>query len=201
MPTTPTTLRVLVQWADGPIFAGEDVKCKITFKNVAPSSNELESDNAITKLKGVGLSGNRRQKAGPLQSPASRISRASSQSAQRQPGLAQGHRQTLPLNVPSSKILTKPNRGSAVAPQDAAALTERKHQRSLSIISLGGSEADGKESPVRDSAGPRHPPRRGHMRSTSLQVMPKRTSTANGTLGHPGTEFYAYLVEDNPLIM
>ncbi|KAM5355558.1 hypothetical protein ACJ41O_002204 [Fusarium nematophilum] len=39
-PDGPSNIRVFIRWHDQTVFAGEEVKCTITFKNVAPGAGQ-----------------------------------------------------------------------------------------------------------------------------------------------------------------
>lgn len=188
MPASSTGVRVFVEWDDEPIYAGDDVNCTITFKNVAPPLG-ANPNRASAKLNGIGVGGERRQKIAPTQ-PSHTDVRPRAPHAPRPPSmLSRGHRQTMSLNMPSGRGVAKDNARPAVGPLNGMTATGQRHQRSLSIISLGGSEIDGKRNQNRVGDGAGRPQERQHTRATSLQITPRRTGGMNGALISPGAGF------------
>ncbi|KAI9792421.1 MAG: hypothetical protein M1816_002305 [Peltula sp. TS41687] len=187
MPASSTGVRVFVEWDDEPIYAGDDVKCTITFKNVALPLSGVHSHKTAPKVNGVGLDGEHRHKnARPPTSQVNARTRAS-QGPRPPSATDRGHRQAMSLNMPSGRGIAKHNVGQGVGQSNGMADTGHKHQRSLSIISIGGGENDGKRSTHRMGDGVRRPQERRHTRATSLQITPRRISgaSANGALLSP----------------
>lgn len=166
-----------MQWADRPIFAGEDVECKITFTNVAPQGSP-DPTSASPRQNGTASREEALRKAAPASSSRGGHKVRSMHSSQAKAAPVRGHRQTMSLTVPKSGV-GKSNLGSA--PTQANGTPKigngHKHQRSISIISLGGSEAEDRGGNNQSGAG--RVPNRRHARSSSLQIIPRRTSVAN----------------------
>lgn len=158
------------------MFAGEDVQCTITFKNVA--SPEGCDPSPARKQNGFALGGGRQRKLPPVHSSTRpSISRNSSFVSQI-PGSPhlRGHRPAQSLHASS----VAGDARSPISPGGAFGNNGRghKHGRSISIISLGtdaavGGSHNGSVTPTR--------PHRGHGRSASMQVMPNRPSSYPGT--------------------
>jgi RAB6A-GEF complex partner protein 2 len=174
-----SSIRVFIRWHDQTVFAGEDVKCRITFKNVAPSQPTPATSNHHSKSsphlqrtpasarpgQPSPLHGGARPKPSPGLAP---------------PVSARGHRSSLSLTVPSPKSRQR----SDSTPWTPPAVPENRpasngHRRSISIVSIGSSSTvDGQASSVASSAAsPR--PNRGHTRASSLQIS-SRGGMANG---------------------
>jgi hypothetical protein len=176
LPST-SNIRVFVQWSEQTIFAGEDIECQITFKNVAAVPNAPSSSPHPGSLNGFTTGGGRERKSTPLRTPAAPGKNNISQSSRAAPS-GRGHRSTLSLNVPvgsgrSNQTDVPRNSGHSEVGQE-----ERSHKRSVSIISLGISEDPGDEaSTQRNVAEGSRRPSRGHIRASSLQIIPRRSGT------------------------
>lgn len=175
-----SNIRVYVQWAERTIFAGEDIECQITFKNIAPSPNSQRSSLQAPSANGVG----ERQKRATSPLAPSATFKTNAQIPRGPPLSAQAHRSTASVNLPSLPGRSQyGGAGSEKAGHSKANAGGPQHKRSLSIISMGASEdtTDGTMSEARDL--PRRPGR-GHGRAASLQILPGRSgSTDRG----PGT--------------
>lgn len=173
---SPSNIRVFVQWKDSTVFAGEDVQCTITFKNVA--NPEGRDPSPARKHNGFAPGGERQRKLPPVHSfTRPSISRNSSfvSNIPGSPHL-RGHRPAQSLHASS----VAGDARSPISPGGAFGNNGRghKHGRSISIISLGtdaavGGSHNGSVTPTR--------PNRGHGRSASMQVMPNRPSSYPGT--------------------
>src|SRR5277367_3160708 len=94
-----SNIRVFVQWSEQTVFAGEDIECQITFKNVAAVPNAPRSSSHPGSLNGFTPGGGRERKSTPLQTPAAQGNNNISQNSRTAPS-SRGHRSTLSLNVP-----------------------------------------------------------------------------------------------------
>jgi hypothetical protein len=161
------------------VFAGEDVECTITFKNVAVPNGRDKSPNPA-RPGSFGPSGERQRKLPPVQSSSRpSISRNSSFVSQMPPPHIRGHRPALSLTTPPNGERRSPALPSAPH-AGGPSVSRHAHQRSLSIMSLG---KDGPAELSHDrTASPRRP--RGHGRSASLHVVPGRQSQFGGTWCH-----------------
>ncbi|RMZ71050.1 intracellular transport [Pyrenophora seminiperda CCB06] len=176
VPLVPTmsasNIRVFVQWKDSTVFAGEDIECTITFKNVAPPEGHDRSPTR--RPNGFAMGGERQRKLNVPVHSSTRpsVSRNSSFASQLPPSHARGHGPALSIYAPS----TAGGRPSAVPPSPAHGnnASGQKHGRSVSIVSLG-TEAGTELS--HDRGIPVRRPARGHGRSASLQVVPGRPNS------------------------
>jgi hypothetical protein len=172
-----SNIRVFVQWSEQTIFAGEDIECQITFKNVAAIPNAPRSSPHPGSLNGFSLSEGRERKSTPLQTPAAQGKNTTSQNS-RAAQSSRGHRSALSLNVPVGGGRSNQAHGPKTSGDNDVGIEGRSHKRSVSIISLGISEDPGDEAVTHRNVteGSRRPSR-GHARASSLQIVPRRTGT------------------------
>ncbi|KAF1962969.1 Rgp1-domain-containing protein [Byssothecium circinans] len=106
-----SNIRVFVQWKNPTVFAGEDIECTITFKNIALPNGSDRSP--IRKVNGFAPGGERQRKLPPVHSSTRpSISRNSSFISQGPPSHLRGHRPAQSLHTPSATG----NRRSPVLP-------------------------------------------------------------------------------------
>ncbi|KAI1388881.1 Rgp1-domain-containing protein [Hypoxylon trugodes] len=161
-----SNIRVFVTWDDQTVFAGEDIKCRITFKNIAPGPNEARSPSRHpqSQLHPV----ERSRQPSPLLSP-----RTKPNNGLTPPVSARGHRSTLSLTVPSSSSRLRGPPQQWTPTQSQPPRSGHAHKRSLSIVSIGSAATIEEQS--KGNTTPGRPPRppRGHGRSASLQISPR----------------------------
>lgn len=166
-------IRVFVHWDENTVFAGEDIKCRVTFKNVARPNNLAERQRQPSPLVGTprkpGFNSNGNGLTPPVSARGTR-----------------GHRATLSLNVPNSHSRSKSGSTASWLPQQPPPTTPRSghaHKRSVSIVSIGSATSSATiEDPSMGNGNrmlPPQRPNRGHGRSASLQISP-RGGAANG---------------------
>jgi hypothetical protein len=158
------------------VFAGEDVQCTITFKNVANPKGRDPSP--ARKHNAFAPGGERQRKLPPVHSSTRPSISRNSSFVSNIPGSPhlRGHRPAQSLHASS----VAGDARSPISPGGAFGNNGRghKHGRSISIISLGtdaavGGSHNGSATPTR--------PNRGHGRSASVQVMQNRPSSYPGT--------------------
>lgn len=185
-----TNIRVFVQWTEQTVFAGEDVECQITFKNIAikPATPRI----SLHPQSANGLSERQRKGASTKTKHVNTLS-------SRPPPPNRGHRTTLSLSAPVSVGRSQPGSGSWDGGAGGASKDGSTHKRSVSIISIGASESlnDGTSNgSLRDGS---RRPSKGHSRAASLQIIPRRHANGGPTSGNcfpdcPGMpELVAYL--------
>ncbi|KAH9908135.1 Rgp1-domain-containing protein [Xylariomycetidae sp. FL2044] len=163
-----SNIRVFIKWDDQTVFAGEDIKCQVTFKNIASSTSQPRSSS--NQLHPLSPRPERPRQPSPLLSP-----RAKPNNGLTPPPAGRGHRSTLSLNVPSAR------RGGTQqwAPPQPPPPTRpaHAHKRSLSIVSIGSAATIEDQPHAVGSPSRPHRPGRGHGRSASLQISPRGGST------------------------
>lgn len=168
MATPLTSIRVFVEWTDQTVFAGEDVECQITFKNIASNPPLPRTLLHPPVTNGFAPGGERQWKS------ASQI-RNNSTFAPRPPPPSRGHRSTISLTAPVGIGRLPAGPGSWAGGHSKAPASGSTHKRSVSIISIGASEsAAGDTASIGNTiTGSQNIPR-SHRRSASLQILPRR---------------------------
>lgn len=174
MSTPLSNIRVFVQWTEQTVFAGEDIECQITFKNVATTPVPSKSSLHPPASNGF-ATGDRQRKA-----PAAQIKGNTTLSPRSGP-TSRGHRTTLSLNVPVGAGRSQPGSSPWNGGPPKATKEGGTHKRSVSIISIGASESAADDVASHGSV-PERPRRmsRGHGRSASLQIVPRRHGVNGG---------------------
>ena len=162
-----------MNWTEQTVFAGEDVECIITFKNTAVAPTPVRTSLHPSSAKGFGPGSQRK----PLVSQAQREA-DSLPGNHSTPG--RSHRSTLSLNGPTVSLRSQPTStpwgGHSSKPSGP-------HKRSVSIISIGASEGGTDDVASHGSFADRPKgPSRGHGRSASLQIIPRRQGVNGGPI-------------------
>ncbi|KKZ68409.1 hypothetical protein EMCG_00178 [[Emmonsia] crescens] len=174
-------IQVFVRWKEQTIFAGEDVECTITFKNVTPSDSSTDlsasqkhSRRGSRPMNGVVNGGN----YSPAKSlnPFSFNNRRSGVASplNRQHGFDKSHRTAASMSSPLALSHSFPP--TTATNNNGVQASGHRHKRSVSIISLEP-EKQGPPS-VNQRVG------RAHSRSASFQVFSKRNELY-GENSHP----------------
>lgn len=175
----PSNIQVFVRFKEHSVFAGEEIQSTITFKNVASTSDNA-ADYKDWQSKGwpSSATGEHSRTGGSanlsMQNP--RQAAINIHGARKTPN--SGHRTTASLSIPFKGAL---NSGSTswTAPPATDSSTSNRHQRSVSIISLGSPDVGTEE--IRRAIFPsRSRPPIQHSRSATLQANPR------GKEGSPG---------------
>ncbi|EME89556.1 uncharacterized protein MYCFIDRAFT_55934 [Pseudocercospora fijiensis CIRAD86] len=195
-PTTPSqsNIRAYVRWKEPTVYAGEEIECIITFKNIAKLSsrrkdNEVNGNgNSTTHSRRtsrvLGSVPHSRKSSAQVSKPVP-LSRAPSTTAASTKGgpLGRSHRPTLSLNVvyASSRGSNGPP-SSYQAPTPGSAKPGAGHGRSVSIMSMGSEAVSEGRTPTA-LLGKR--PVKAHGRSASLQYThtPSLSAQSPATLG------------------
>ncbi|KAL0940924.1 intracellular protein transport protein [Colletotrichum truncatum] len=157
-----SNIRVFIRWHDQTVFAGEEIKCTITFKNIARDPNQQRQSQRLTPA-------DRPRHVSPLL-------RAKSNSGLTPPNSAQtrGHRSALSLNVPAAQ--TRSRSGSVPWPSplasNSAEYRGNGHKKSVSIVSIGSTSTIADDLQSNASSVKQHRPGR-HGRASSLQIVPR----------------------------
>ena len=189
-----SNIRASVKWKQPTVFAGEEIECIITFKNIASAPDPQYNGHAL---------GGRKlpvQKTTPLPAkaadPRSRknslrshtaatqtpiggppLSRQSSIRSRSGPPTGRGHRPTLSLST-SQIAGSRPLQPASSRVDDANTAPDYKHGRSISIVSIG---QDSKGGDLRGQNLSRvvSGSSKGHTRSTSLNMVPRRSGAVS----------------------
>ena len=191
-------IRVFVQWKSSTVFAGEEIECTITFRNVSQPRNLRRSPSPSTQLRRHGSSRERWKETLPLRS----VQGATNSGNKISPSIpgfphpnTRSHKPSLSLSTSSGFPLARtPNTPDTVS--KAPSSDRNEHRRSVSIVSIGGDTIDENPSPGPILSSKR--PVRGHARAASLQVLPKRTDSSNGGLSSGSQTFlHTFLLADS----
>lgn len=165
-PGMPSDIRVFVRFKEQCAFAGEELNCVITFKNVAeavepptPGAGPFgrTKRNSISQLAAAQAAAATNARLGPPD----RLQNARSPSAgHNDRPQANRHRASYSLSNPSTPIPRNPS------PSDEPENRAPQHQRSVSIIS---GQTPLLSPPVQD-AGSGRPHKPGHRRSSTVQL-------------------------------
>ena len=164
-------IKVTIEWEAPVVFAGEEIRCIITFKN---SSSPTDRSRSLSPYANDRIgSGRDRWKQdlpnrAPLPKRAQSLRKVDDKLARSQ---TKGHRPTLSLAAPSSLSKTSSRGPSSTDSANSSASKTRSHGRSLSIVPLGSntSNSQSKSSNVIGA-----PTRRYHNRAASLQTLSAR---------------------------
>lgn len=180
-PDSPSNIRVFIHWHDQTVFAGEEVRCTITFKNVtrAPgsSSSQLKpAPHQSRHLNSNHIHGQHRAKP-----PSGLVP----------PSAARGHRSSLSLTVPSAAASSRARAGSipwsSQSPTDGPSGNGHggghSHRRSVSIVSMGSSSGAADDAQSNGTPGKPQRPTRGHARASSLQIVARGNGAAGPRSG------------------
>lgn len=165
----PSNIRVFVHWHDQTVFAGEEVKCTITFKNVATDGDQKEEAQEQKES-------DRHRLTSALQARAKATANLSTSSSAT---ISKGHRRSaLSLSGPPSSIHSRTGSVQWVGPGDPAdGRSGHSHKRSVSIVSIGSANTVDEYKPKSDAPPRSQRPGRGHNRATSLQILPRGQSS------------------------
>ena len=171
-------IRVSVQWKNSSVFAGEDVECVITFKNVSQAHYAPKSPSPNSQPR-VASFGRDRWKESLPQHSANRSlghTRNNSVSNAEKPSqaISESHKPALSLSTPHD---TQQN--PAIGLKDTSKPTlnsghNGRHRRSVSIVSIGGDLLANQYDQKQRQASISKRPGRSHARAASLQGLPRQ---------------------------
>ena len=164
-----SNLKIFVEWERPTVFAGEDIKCIITFKNVAPASSRARSTSPRAIVRPLETGPDQWDSAVSAQSVSSQRARVSAYRNQRslRPH-APGHRSTMSLSVPvTTAHLDKA--GTQNTEASIPRTTTHKHKRSISIISIGANTGSDDDKRLGGRTLPIAWKTRSHIRAASFQ--------------------------------
>ncbi|KAI9695207.1 MAG: hypothetical protein M1820_008843 [Bogoriella megaspora] len=194
-----SNIRASVQWKQSTVFAGEEVECIITFKNIAPAQSTQANGSVISTRRlqaqraasvptkattSIPRKNSLQSQSGQAQlHPApQQLTRQLSMRSRTGPPPARGHRPTLSLSTSQTEA-PRPFRAPSTT-SAAGAISGQRHGRSISILSTGGDKKGGH---TQGQSGNRitSAPIKAHARSTSLNMVPRRPGIASAPSGSP----------------
>jgi RAB6A-GEF complex partner protein 2 len=171
----PSDLQVFVKWKEQTVFAGEDVECTITFKNVAeiaesePSTPHPQHQRRTSRAVNVATANDGYFAAKSSPTFFFGGSRRSVPSSPRRSALG-SHRVSASLSSPLTGSHSFP---PLHAPSHLNNGSNYQHKRSVSILSIESDNSGVLEKPPASSQYTR-PRAWAHGRSASLQITPNR---------------------------
>ena len=165
-------IKVTVQWESPVIFAGEEVKCLITFKNDAPAFSRSRCTSPFVPTRNT-ESGRQRWKSElPKQQPFLAKRTRSLRKAEGAAWRPSGYQQALSVSDSTTRRALQAEKSH----QGNQQIKGQKHGRSVSIVSIG-SNTNPEQKSARNIAGPgTHDNARTHTRAASLQIVPNINS-------------------------
>ena len=174
-----SNIRVSVQWKNPTVFAGDELECTITFRNVSQARNSHHSPSPSSQPRRHGLNRQRWKETFPVRSVQSQATPNHSIPP------------SVPVSTPPISVSPKPalslstsngiphiaHPSSTEDVSDIESSKDNKHRRSVSIVSIGGDTIYEAPSSVSVSSFGR--PMGAHARAASLQVLPKRLPVYN----------------------
>jgi hypothetical protein len=168
-------IRVFIRWHDQTVFAGEEIKCTITFKNVArPAGSPANSSSSRLSphhSRNPPVAGADHRQTSPNQGHHP----SKSPSALAPPPATRGHRATLSLSVPSAAATSRARAGSIPwspqTPQDS-----RLRNGQATGAGQGNANGNGSTNGIGNTSGRGN----GHSHKRSLSIV----SMGAATLGN-----------------
>ncbi|KAJ9209122.1 hypothetical protein DTO021D3_430 [Paecilomyces variotii] len=184
-------IQVFVKWKEQTIFAGEDVECIITFKNVAetssPDANGPQHPVHQRRASRPITAGSQPDSYFSLKSPQSFFfnnnnnNRRSIAGSPRNKAFDRSHRVSSSLGSPFGAAHSFPPQ----SPSNLGPGSNHKHKRSISILSIDSEGGGNDKTPVPPQLN-RSRPAKGHGRSASLQILPRRNDDYEVSFSSPG---------------
>lgn len=167
-------IRVSVQWKDPTVFAGEDIECTITFKNIALARRVHHSPSPNPHTTSHGSHRERWKETLPLRS-ANVSATAKHRKSPSSSGFSQSHDRTHRQALSNSSVngFVKSSVGEVHDNISGPANPgNNKHRRSVSIVSIRGeaNEDTSRHGQLLNSGFSGH----SHTRAASLHVTPRR---------------------------
>lgn len=169
--STMSDIRVSVQWKQSTVFAGENIECRITFKNISQPRSTRRSPSPRSQIRGHTSGRERWKDALPPQATPTRTHAIPLPNISVSQAKLRAHMPALSLSAPSGT-----GQGSGGNLQSGASRSEKppehSHRRSVSIFSIAGdTSTSDKTHDGKTSASGR--PGGKHARAASLQVLPR----------------------------
>ncbi|KAK1972182.1 Rgp1-domain-containing protein [Colletotrichum sublineola] len=169
-PEASSNIRVFIRWHDQTVFAGEEIKCTITFKNIARDPNQQRQSQRLAPA-------DRPRHVSPLLRGKASAGLTPPNSAQ-----TRGHRSALSLNVPAAQSRSRAGSVPWPSSHSPSALEHRSngHKKSVSIVSIGSTSTIHDDNQSNAGSVKSHWSGRGHARASSLQIVSRRAALGQG---------------------
>ena len=177
-----SNIRVFVQWKNSTVFAGEDIECQLTFKNISQCSTTRGNSSLTAEMKTSVSSRGRWKESLASQIPSSQFHSLAASTSQTPLTKYGAHRSALSLSSQSPRRQNLSGISFGGGSKDFS-VGQQKHKRSVSIVSIGKEPMSSTEADVHSPASKR--PGRYHARAASLQVPTHKTRIE---LGHLSSE-------------
>jgi RAB6A-GEF complex partner protein 2 len=175
----PSDIQVFVRFKEPSVFAGEELECAITFKNVA---NEQHDGSPVDTR-----SGRHSRRVSLVEQSATTPRGSSAGWSKENPRLAtaalhstrnsfnRGHKATASWSIPKLSGATSGSPSTAYG-EKAIVRPGPNHRRSVSIIPAGSADVGDDYDSQKAAQMPERPrPELSHRRTSTLQVFPERT--------------------------
>lgn len=168
-----------MHWKNSTVFAGEDIECQITFKNISQCSTTRGNSSLSPELWTSASSRGRWKESLASQTPSGQSKSLAASTPQNPLTKFGTHRSALSLSSQGSRRQDLAGTFSCDASKGVSVCQE-KHKRSVSIVSIGKERTSSTEADVNSLASKR--PSRGHARAASMQVPAHKTGIEQGHL-------------------
>ena len=138
-----SNIKVFVQWERSSVFAGEDLKCKITFTNAATPSDRSRSISPATPNPTKGSGRERWFSDRPRQGGTQLFQKPALNKLESTRAIGQRHGPILSLNASSGGVQRAVPTSPVAKLSERTAAGSQKHKRSVSIVSIGGMDNEG----------------------------------------------------------
>ena len=178
-------IRVSVQWKSSAVFAGEDLECIITFKNVSQGGHVRKSPSPSSQPRRPSSGRDRWKESLPRQDvnrPIGHTQNNSTSNAGYSPETVKVHG---PPTTPSPPLGTRQASSTKLDEGQSTGGSGKveRHRRSVSIVSIGKEQYHAQNVQYQDQASTFRRAGRSHARAASLQVLPRRSGVAyNGPI-------------------
>ncbi len=168
-------VHVSVQWKSSAVFAGEDLECIITFKNVSQAYHVQSSSSPNFNLRGQSTARERWKESLPHHGPSKSIGHTRNKSISKSDHAQETSSTHWPSSYLASPVDPRHSIGTAEAQSAKGDTKHERHRRSVSIVSLGNDVHQTQNTRTESQTPTVRRPGKGHARAASLQVLPWRS--------------------------
>ena len=168
-------VHVSVQWISSAVFAGEDLECIITFKNVSQAYHVQSSSSPNFNLRGQSTARERWKESLPHHGPSRSIGHTRNNSISKSDHAQETSSTHWPSSFLASPVDPRHSIGIAEAQSAKGDTKHERHRRSVSIVSLGNDVHQTQNTRTESQTPTVRRPGKGHASAASLQVLPWRS--------------------------